>query len=80
MTSSGGFNVTAAIALVLGGVAAFGLATAIALGGYGQKKQGAPPVSSSATAVGGALPDAGAEVEYLLDVSESAAVPAPRAP
>ena len=73
MTSSGDFNVTAAGALVLGGIAALILATVIALGGYG--RTGGRATSGSAAgavpsmrAVGGALPEA--EVEYLLDTSE----------
>ncbi len=76
MTSPGDFSVTAAGALVLGGVAALLLATVVALSGYGRPHRQATPVSSSAAApsmraAGGALPET--EVEYLLDTSESTA-------
>jgi len=78
MTSSGDFNVTAAGALVLGGIAALLLATVVALGGYGRTDDRATSVSAPGTApsmsaAGGALPDA--EVEYLLDTSEPTSSP-----
>lgn len=76
MASSGDFNVTAAGGLVLGGIAALLLATAIALGGYGRPHSRAKPVNAptttpAAAAAGGAHGDA----EYLLDTSEDAPVP-----
>lgn len=78
MTGSGDFNVTAAGALVLGGIAALLLATVIALGGYGRPRSHATPLSASASApsipaTGGALPET--EVEYLLDTNEPAPTP-----
>jgi len=68
MTGSGDFNVTAAGALVVGGIAALLLATIVALGGYGRPKDRATSVSASAAApstpaAGGALQET--EVEYL---------------
>lgn len=83
MRSSGDFNVAAAGALVLGGIAALLLATVIALGGYGRPHGRATPVSGSAAspsmrAAGGALSEA--EVEYLLDASESTSTPERRNP
>lgn len=77
MSSSSDFNVTAAGALVLGGIAALLFATVIALGGYGRPRGHATAVSASAAApsllpAGGAL----AEGEYLLDTSEPAPTPA----
>ena len=76
MARSGDFNVTAAGGLVLGGIAALLLATAIALGGYGRPHRPATPVDTApaaprATAAGGAHSDA----EYLLDTSEEVTAP-----
>jgi hypothetical protein len=66
MTGSGDFNVTAAGALVVGGIAALLLATAVTLGGYGRKPSiAAEPMRQAA---GGAPTEA--EIEYLLETSE----------
>ncbi len=82
MSSSAEFNVTAATALVLGGIAAAILAFAVVLGGYGhgaaaKGSVGSPPAASSAVgsraaAKGSARGDntmSETEVEYPLDTS-----------
>ena len=76
MTSPGDFSVTAAGALVLGGIAALLLATVIALGGYGRPHEHATSVSASAVAPSpSAAGGAAAEVEYLLDTTEPTSTP-----
>ena len=60
MSSAGQFNVTAAGALVLGGIAAVILALAVALGGYGHGAK----AKANASSAGGVLET---EVEYPLD-------------
>lgn len=82
MTRSGDFNVTAAGGLVLGGIAALLLATAVALGGYGSARGRATPGGAaaaelSATGAGGAPDDA--EVE-LLETGQATPTPAGRTP
>ena len=76
------FNVGVVVALVLGGVAALVLATALAVGGYGRKSNApsrsamsAPP---SAPPAASGLPEA--EVEYLLDSGEPASTADERKP
>jgi hypothetical protein len=83
MTGSGDFNVTAAVAVVVGGIAAMLLATIVALGGYGLPENGAASVSGSETvpstsAAGGALQET--EVEYVPDTSEPTPTPEPHSP
>jgi hypothetical protein len=69
------FSVAAAVAFVIGGIAALLLAAALALDGYGRPGRRA---SSGATAGGAPSPPASssaqpdAEVEYLLDTAEPA--------
>jgi hypothetical protein len=74
VSSSDHFSVTAAGAFVLGGVAAFVLATVIALGGYGRPNARAAVGSSLAIPTKGAGGSAStapeAREEYLLDVSD----------
>jgi hypothetical protein len=83
-SGSGNFSVTVAGALVLAGIAALLLATALALSGYGRPHGPATPVVSATKAeasmhgAGGALPEA--EIEYLLDTTEPTFTPERRSP
>lgn len=61
------FNVGVVVALVLGGVAALVLATALAVGGYGRKSS-APPRSAAGAAPAASMPEG--EIEYLLENGE----------
>jgi hypothetical protein len=84
MSSSSEFNVTAAAAIVLGGIAAIVLALAVVLGGFGQGARAKAAFRStgdapSAATVRKAAPPANAsegravpetEVEYPLDTSD----------
>jgi hypothetical protein len=86
MARPGDFSVLTAGGLVLGGVAALLLATAVASGGYGRPKgraasDGASAATSSSaprSAAANPLGQAGgavvheADLEYLLDTSEDA--------
>ena len=76
------FNVGVVVALVLGGVAALVVATALAVGGYGRKSH-APTRSvvaaaASAPPAGSGLPEA--EVEYLPEIGEPAPTTEQRKP
>jgi hypothetical protein len=68
------FNVGVVVALVLGGVAALVLATALAVGGYGRKSnapsRGVVSAAPAAPSAASSLPEA--EVEYLLESGEPA--------
>ncbi len=78
MSGSQHFSVTAASALVLGGIAAIVLAAIVATSGYGRPSghaAGAPAPSNSAHDSPSSAPSAAGvlrEGEYLLDVSDLA--------
>jgi hypothetical protein len=75
MSRSAHFSVTAAVALVLGGVAAFALATVIALDSGSRaarvKASASAPIAASSTPPpSGAAAGAAPELEYPLDTTE----------
>lgn len=79
MAGSTDFSVASAVALVLGGIAAFVLALTIAWGGYGRGRAPKASTAMSAEPARSAAPAASgeslseAEIEYLLDTSEPSA-------